>query len=456
MLTRQVQAKGVQSGHLQHQLLIVTKVVWTALLHCSKITRGKPALHHCTCGREVLPCQLYDIPRHFLPYRTMARSLSSLWLKNLRSVGKAQAQGRKLFSSLVPKAKPRKSASKPVLKAAGYARNPGATKVKVTGAQGAGQVPFARAAGLPGRWQKAYFSLPVAGQMAAARRMLYWLYLPSGAQSAADPLPLVIMLHGCQQTAADFATATRMNALAERKGFAVLYPQQSATADSHRCWHWYKRSTQQGQGDVRLIAAMAAHVVNRHALDGRRTYVAGLSAGAALACILGLRYPGLIAAVGLHSAPVFGTSDSPMSAYSAMQHGSGTAFAGAASAFMRQHAQFPGMPAILIHGDRDAVVRRVNASQLARQFVIFNALRLSDAEPIRRSFVARSGGRSPRHAYQTTTWYAGRKPQLVSCDISALGHAWSGGDHSVAFSAREGPDATLMIWTFFSRHQLAA
>lgn len=374
----------------------------------------------------------------------MAKTLGSLWLKSIKRMGKAQqVQGRRLMKSLLPK---------PVRAAPARRVKP----LKLTGPV-SGKRPSAvrrtLTAALPGVWQKFWYSRPAAGTLAPARRMLYWLYLPSGA--AAAPRPLVVMLHGCQQTAPDFAVATRMNALAERKGFAVLYPQQSASADSHRCWHWYKRSTQQGQGEVELIAGMIRQVQARHLLDASRTYVAGLSAGAALATILALRHPELIAAAGLHSAPVFGTTDSAMSAYRAMQQGSVRAHSDAADTLLRRSPGFSGMPAILIHGDRDPVVRPVNFRQLAEQFEIFNANSMSAAAAVRRDNAARSGGRSPRRAYRTETRYAGSKPQLVACEIRALGHAWSGGDDSVAFSAPEGPDASLMMWTFFARHRRA-
>jgi poly(3-hydroxybutyrate) depolymerase len=118
------------------------------------------------------------------------------------------------------------------------------------------------------------------------------------------------------------------------------------------------------------------------------------------------------------------------------------------------------MPAILIHGDHDNVVRRVNADQLAEQFEIINGPALAQSAPregpVLRRHPERRGGRKPRHAYQTSTWYAGRKPQLVKCDVTALGHAWSGGDDSVKFSEPQGPDATLMMWTFFTYHRRIA
>ena len=386
----------------------------------------------------------------------MTKSLASLWFKSFSRVSKAQqAQGRKLFKSLLPKAvrppalkravgkavravkavRPVKpvQASKPI-------RQPPATPKR-----GAPALPV-----LPGSWRKSVFTLPGEG-LATAKRLLYWLYQPSGI--AAVPRPLVVMLHGCKQSATDFAASTRMNQLAERKGFAVLYPQQSPTADSHRCWHWYKRATQQGAGDVRLIAAMIGQVQEKHQLDASRIYVAGLSAGAGLAAILALRHPQLIAAAGLHSAPVYGTSDSPMSAFQAMQHGSAMAYRDTAREFCAGEPRFPGMPVLLIHGKSDPVVRRVNMDQLTAQFAIIDAPFITSAEPVLRRYPGRSGGRRPRHAYNTSTYFAGRRPELMSCEIDSLGHAWSGGDGSVAFSSPAGPDATLLMWTFFARQR---
>ncbi len=396
----------------------------------------------------------------------MTRSLSSLWLKNIRRLSKTQqTQGRKLLKSLIPalvkparppralavkRAKPAKLAKIAAPKK--IQRLPGAQKSLRKKRPAAAASPVAGSAGLPGSWQKAWFSQP-ATALTPARRMLYWLYLPSG--SATAPRPLVVMLHGCQQTATDFAASTRMNRLAERKGFAVLYPQQSAAADSHRCWHWYKRATQQGAGEVRVIADMIVSLQARHRLDATRTYACGLSAGAGMAAILALRHPELIAAVGLHSAPVFGTSDSALSGFKAMQQGSVLAYRDTARQFAAAQPGFPGMPVVLIHGRRDTVVRRVNVDQLAEQFVILNGDQISSAGPVLRNYPARTGGRSPRHPYETSTYYAGRKPRVVKCEIEALGHAWSGGDAGQAFSAPEGPDAALLMWTFFALQQRA-
>jgi len=391
----------------------------------------------------------------------MTKNLSKLWLKSLRRIGRVQqTQGRMLLKSMLPTAvrsvtvlrpKPVKRARSVGVKGAKGLAGLNGVKARVKAVRRPRAMTLPLAPALPGAWQKSWFSTSIKGPAGGAKRMLYWLYLP--AKETLAPRPLVVMLHGCQQTAPEFAAATRMNTLAERKGFAVLYPQQSVASDAHRCWHWYKRATQQGQGDVELIADMIAQVRQKHGLDASRTYVAGLSAGAALASIVALRHPGLIAAVGLHSAPVYGTTDSAMSAYRAMQHGSPLAHRHTVRALAQAEPEFPGMPVMLIHGARDSVVRRINMEQLSEQFEILNAAAITSAEPVVRRYPGRAGGRSPRHACQTSTIYAGRKPLIVKCEVEALGHAWSGGDGSVQFSAPEGPDAALMMWTFFSHHR---
>ena len=403
----------------------------------------------------------------------MTKSLTSLWLKSLRRVGKAQqTQSRKLLKSLLAPAAgvpPKKRL--PVTKVVKVVKAVKAVKVKQPSRPSQTAAPLKRpavkarakpaaaptpaaigASAWPGSWKKAFFTLPGTG-LTPARRMLYWLYLPANAAQAAAPLPLVVMLHGCQQTANDFATSTRMNQLAERKGFAVLYPQQSSVSDGNRCWHWYKRATQKGLGDVELIAQMVRQLQTRHAFDAARTYVAGLSAGAGMAAILALRHPELIAAAGLHSAPVYGTADSALSGFQAMQRGANLAHLEVMREFSAQRVPFPGMPVILIQGQSDPVVRRVNADQLAEQFAFVDAPFITSTEPVQRHHAARTSGRKPCHAYSTSTYYAGKKPELLKCEVEHMGHAWSGGDASVAFSAPEGPDASLLMWTFFARQR---
>ena len=225
--------------------------------------------------------------------------------------------------------------------------------------------------------------------------MSYWLYLPE--RTSTVGLPLVVMLHGCDQTATQFAEGTRMNRLAEEKGFAVLYPQQSLRGHPQRCWPWYEKSIQRGGGEVQLIAGAIGKITVQYAFDTTRIYVAGLSAGAAMAHIMALPYPDRIAAVGLHSGPVFGAGHTRMGAYAVMQSGSANASDHAIGEAFKKFGAMPKMPAILIHGQADKVVRPVNQTQLAHQFIILNQLGPENAAPM----VHKPAGRGKKKSGQS-------------------------------------------------------
>ena len=185
----------------------------------------------------------------------------------------------------------------------------------------------------------------------------YELYLPPEAAARTEPLPLVVMLHGCSQSPPDFAAGTGMNELAREMGFAVLYPAQSQDANPARCWNWFDKDHQQrGHGEPAVLAGLTHAVMTEHGFDARRVYVAGLSAGGAMAAVLGQAYPDLYAAVGIHSGLASGAADDLMSALSAMQHGQ------AANAPARGGVADP-VPTIVFHGDSDAVVHPDNGAR---------------------------------------------------------------------------------------------
>lgn len=261
------------------------------------------------------------------------------------------------------------------------------------------------------------------------------------------------MLHGCEQTAAEFAQGTRMNLLAEQKGFAVLYPQQSLNAHPHRCWPWYKPAIQHGGGEAKMIAAMVEKVVLKNALDRSRVYLAGLSAGAAMANIVALNYPHLIAAVGMHSGTVFGAAHTSVGGYGVMQHGALQSIDAAIRDAVKKHRFFPSMPAILIHGSQDAVVRPVNLAQLTRQFKLLKQLSAESDEPVLRAKSNAETDSVRGKNYQTDMYYAGKTLVLKVCEIFSLEHAWSGGDCALRFNRCKGPDASKMMWNFFARHR---
>ena len=372
----------------------------------------------------------------------MLKSLTRLWLGGMQQVAKAQrSQQKKLLKSLLPKP-PKKTRSTvraapkravPTTAAAAPKPSPPSAPAAATSAR------------LPGKWMAFYYSSLSDGGTLPARRMQYWLYWP--ASVPAGPVPLVVMLHGCEQTAVQFAAGTRMNALAEEKGFAVVYPQQSLRGHAHRCWHWYERSTQDGGDDVRLIAGIIDKVCGNYPVDRGRVYAAGISAGAGMANILALCHPDKVAAVGLHSGPVYGAGHSKTGAYGVMQLGAAHLADQAIRSLMLKSV-LPVMPAILIHGQDDRVVRRVNQDQLALQFRVLNGLGPGTAAP-----AVDKPARTGAHAYRQKDFRHGRKLLLRVCEVQQLEHAWSGGDCSLKYNACAGPDASRMMWDFFERHR---
>lgn len=305
----------------------------------------------------------------------------------------------------------------------------------------------------PGKWLASHYAMP-AGVGTRAQRLGYWLYLPNHIpeQAARKGLPLVVMLHGCQQTATQFAQGTRMNQWAEQMGYAVLYPQQSVSAHAQRCWKWYDRATQEGGGDVPMIVGMVNKVMTEYAIDRARIYIAGISAGAGMANIVALNHPRLFAAVGMHSGPVFGAGHSQMGALGVMQHGGGLRADLAVREVLMRQPHFPGMPMILIQGEGDSVVRPINQTQLVRQSRALNGI-VAVAQP---KTTLKSQGRGGRHnAHRIDDFYDGRKLLLRVAQIEQLEHAWSGGDDTLAYNTKAGPDASKMMMEFFNRHQRA-
>lgn len=260
-------------------------------------------------------------------------------------------------------------------------------------------------------------------------RRHYKLYVPPGAGQ--QQLPLVVMLHGCTQDPDDFAAGTAMNEQARALGFYVLYPEQSAKANPQRCWNWFKHSHQaRGRGEPALIAGMTREAMARHAIDPARVYVAGLSAGGAMAAILADTYPDLFAAVGVHSGLAAGSAGDLPSALAAMKHGgrAGPARTGA-------------LPAIVFHGDADGTVHPVNGEQ-----VVAAVTPAAAAETHREQA---PGGRSyTRRIHRDGDGRVVAEHWLVH----GAPHAWSGGSGKGSYTDARGPDASAEMVRFFLAH----
>jgi poly(hydroxyalkanoate) depolymerase family esterase len=296
------------------------------------------------------------------------------------------------------------------------------------------------AAWAKGQWTTSYHSAPpMPGRL--VNHLSYGLYIPPA--SSASQMPLVVMLHGCNQSIDDFAAGTRMNLLADAHGFAVAYPEQSKHVHAHRCWHWYDDHDAAGRGEARAVASLVDALIAEYGFDPERVYVAGLSAGAGLASLLAMHFPEKFAAVGLHSAPAFGEAHSGMTAMDVMRRGARRDPIALVDAAV-DTTSHPGMPTIIVHGDLDHVVSPENAEQLALEFRRVNGL--VDAGGATSSGVL-------REAREASVWIrdymAGGRQVVRVCRVADLGHAWSGGDEAMPFHSHKGPNASALMWEFF-------
>jgi poly(hydroxyalkanoate) depolymerase family esterase len=269
----------------------------------------------------------------------------------------------------------------------------------------------------------------------------YRLYVPASRQHG-QRAPLVMMLHGCTQDPDDFARGTRFNDLAAEAGAIVAWPEQTAQSHPQKCWSWYDPGHQgSGPGEPAIIAGIAREVMSAHQVDPKRVYVAGVSAGAAMAVNTAAAYPQLFAAVGAHSGIPFRAAAGVPNAIAVMHGGSPDP---AILAYALQDALGGRrLPLIAIHGAADGVVSPTNSRQLTAQWA--GVLGLA-AAPVARST---EGGL----AVERTRWNAsggGSEVELVIVD--GLGHAWSGGSPAGTFTDARGPDASRLILQFLLAH----
>jgi poly(hydroxyalkanoate) depolymerase family esterase len=277
----------------------------------------------------------------------------------------------------------------------------------------------------------------------AAGSRRYKVYVPSGYDGQA--MPLVVMLHGCTQDPDDFARGTQMNALAEEQGFLVVYPAQEASANSSKCWNWFNAMDQQrGQGEPSLIAGITNEVIDQYGLDRKQVFVAGLSAGGAMAIIMGSTYPDLYQAVGVHSGLPYASANDLSSALSAMRGASPSpSRRGGAS------AKLEAIPVIVFHGDRDSTVSPSNGTGLIDDFVA--RFEQTEASKDKISTIVEEGKTETGHRYSRTSLHVDGRPVLAEhWLIHGAGHAWAGGSARGSYTDANGPDASREMLRFFS------
>jgi len=272
-----------------------------------------------------------------------------------------------------------------------------------------------------------------------ARR--YRLHRPAGL-SVGERVPLLVMLHGCGQDAKSFATSTRMNRIATRERFVVLYPEQDRLANIHGCWNWFDTDSGRAYGEAGLIMKAIDQVCLLYPVDRERIALAGLSAGASMAALLATRHPERFKAVVMHSGIPPGTAHSTASALGAM-HGR--------RATVLPAGPHPGSPAeraaawpplLVIHGGADTVVSVKNGQAAVQAWA--DAAGAVAGNP-------RSVQRGARHAMEVTDFRRGAHTVARLVNVGRLGHAWSGGAGGPPHSDGEGPDASRLAWAFMAR-----
>lgn len=277
----------------------------------------------------------------------------------------------------------------------------------------------------------------------------YKLYVPGCYHG--QSLPLVVMLHGCQQNPDDFAAGTCMNSAAEEFQCLVVYPAQAATANQSNCWNWFKATDQlRDRGEPAIIAGITRRIIDTYCIDDRRVYIAGLSAGGAMAAVMGVTYPDLYAAIGVHSGLPYAAAHDLPSAFAAMGRGASAAGRRQQGDSGEANPCARAVPAIVFHGDHDTKVHPRNGDQVIAQWTSIH-----DTGSTCLQMTVHQGQVPDGHAYTRDVYHdASGRSVLEQWRIHGAGHAWSGGSRIGSYSDPRGPNATREMLRFFHEHSL--
>lgn len=313
---------------------------------------------------------------------------------------------------------------------------------------------FRRREPAPGRFEPgSKFSLR--GWLAVAPwiwpRREYVVYVPRG-HAWWRRAPLVVLIHGCRQTTEDIAAATRIAAAADALGCLVLLPRQNPHANPWGCWNWFDRSTAHGWGESAIVAAQIRAVRHAYRIDRRRVIVAGMSSGGALAAVLGVRRPDLVAGAFVHSGVACGAATSALSALDVLKRGADADVA-RIGALARAHANREALPVplMVVQGHADDVVAPVNAAQLVRQYLALNghaAAGVGAHDALPPADGTQSATTPEGRVVTTSEWRLANRLVARHVLVDGLAHAWSGGDDHFPYNDARAPDATALLAAF--------
>ncbi|MBL0173004.1 MAG: PHB depolymerase family esterase [Gemmatimonadaceae bacterium] len=281
------------------------------------------------------------------------------------------------------------------------------------------------------------------------------LYVPSSYVRSKPPM-LMVLLHGCTQTAADIARGSQMDQVAEELGFLVLYPEQPVEANPRTCWNWFDAAHQaRDAGEPAILAGLVADVLTQFPADPTRVHIVGISAGAAMAGLVAVAYPERFATLTSLSGVPWQAARNVGAALSVMQRGAGDAVPSADAVLLGMGAHSRALPVLVIHGGADAVVAFRNADETATQWVgVHDRLRANAGAPPLQA-TPEQVTQDNAYTVRRVDWRDASGAAVVTrVRIDELGHAWAGGSTAGTFTDAKGPDVSRMVATFCQQHRL--
>ena len=293
-----------------------------------------------------------------------------------------------------------------------------------------------------------------------AGNLPYVVYTPLNYR-AGTPVPLLVMMHGCTQSAADFAAGTQMNLVAEEHNFIVVYPQQVRKNNSLYCWNWFDLANQsRDHGEPAMIVGIVQDILQNTAqwtIDTARIYVAGISAGAAMSVILGATYPDIFAAIGIHSGFEYQALKSHRGALTISKRGGPDPLQQGLAAYEAMGSYARIVPTIVFHGTKDTVINITNGDQVVQQWMQTDMLASHDTyvADFNAPATATTYKIPTGYAYTVYTWQNSRGKTIQEYwKVNGLGHAWSGGNSSGSYTDSRGPSASEALYAFFMHHSM--